>query len=211
MHVAKSVDVKQRLRRTALYLFLHNLGREQRRGRRWSPAFWKSTRELFFTQGGSEKRAGHASVDPVLQQHTLGREIFPLAMARLAPKTRISVGRRQDGHQEALSHRRNFSAYKNIFRNSAGFHHRNQSLHLVLAQGGSSMSQGPSWKGAEASSLFVSILFYWTLAAERTRLFTYGCRPYNLLKDEGVKEWGFLLALFVSKLCYGNINTQSIW
>lgn len=105
----------------------NNLGREQRRGRRWGPAFWKSTRELFFTQGGFEKRVGHASVDPVLgadklpvsscfmrprqdywqskkkppkQQHTLGQESFPLGMAKLAPKTQISVGRRQDDHQK---------------------------------------------------------------------------------------------------------------
>lgn len=112
MHVAKSVDVKQRLSRAPL----HNLAREQRRGRRWGPAFGKSTRELFFTRGGSEKRVGHASVDPVLgadkldllaiqkkpkkQQHTLGQEIFPLAMAKLAPKTQISVGRRQDDRQK---------------------------------------------------------------------------------------------------------------
>lgn len=69
------------------------------------------------------------------KQHTLGQEIFPLAMARLAPKRGISVVRRQEDHQKALYHRRNFNTYKNIFRNLVGFHHRKQGLHVVLAQG----------------------------------------------------------------------------
>lgn len=96
------------------------------------------------TTGNPEKKTNNPKTNTLWD-----KRFSPLAMARLAPKTWISVGGRQDNHQKALSHCRNFSTCRNIFRNSAG-------------QGGSSMGPGLSWKGAEALgaelfSLFVSI------------------------------------------------------